>query len=90
MKVILAGATFATLMVLPLFAQSQAAEGPASSQVYPEKKQHPKKHLGTAYRGIDGSAWNSDLPASNANPLKEGLCSTAPEFCPDYHGANGA
>jgi hypothetical protein len=90
MKVILAGAAFATLMVLPLFAEWQAAEGPAYSQLYLEKNQHSKKYLGAAYRGIDGFAWNSDLPTSNANPLKEGLCSIAPEFCPDYHGANGA
>jgi hypothetical protein len=88
MKTILVGVAFATFLVLPLLAQSQAAEGPSYSRAYPRKK-HLKKHLGAAYRGLDGSAWNSAQPTSNADPKKQGLCSTAPGFCPDYHGGNG-
>ena len=86
MKIILAGVAFATLMALPLFAQSQATEGPSHSRAYPEQK---KQLRADAYRGLDGSAWNSNQPASNADPMKEWLCSTAPGFCPDYHGDNG-
>jgi hypothetical protein len=93
MKTILAGVAFAAFLVLPVSAQSQAAEGPTYSQAYPQEKhlrKHLTKHLGPTYRGFDGSAWNSDQPASNADPMKDGLCSTAPDFCPDYHGSNGA
>jgi hypothetical protein len=46
--------------------------------------------LGAAYRAPNGSAWNSNQPASNADPMKEWPCNTAPAFCPDYHGDNGA
>jgi hypothetical protein len=89
MKTILAGVAFAALLVLPLSAQSQAAEGPIYARAQPQKK-HITKHLGPTYRGFDGSAWNSDQPMSNADRMKDGLCSTAPDFCPDYHGSNGA
>jgi hypothetical protein len=89
MKTILVGVAVAALLALPLSAPSQASEGPSYSRAYPQKK-HLPKHLGTSYRGLDGFSWNSDQPASNAAPMKDGLCSTAPEFCPDYHGSNGA
>ena len=89
MKNILVGVAFAAFLVLPLSAQSQASEGPTYSRAYPHKK-HLTKHLGTSYRGPNGSAWNSDQPTSNAGPMKDWLCGTAPEFCPDYHGSNGA
>ena len=85
-KMILAGVVVATLMVSPLFARSQAAEAASRSRVHPG----PKKQSGAAYRYLGGSAWNSNQPTSDANPMKQGLCSTAPAFCPDYHGSNGA
>jgi hypothetical protein len=93
MKTALVGVAVAAFLVLPLSAASQAAEGPSYSRAYPQKKhltKHLIKHLGATYRGLNGSAWNSNQPASNAAPMKDGLCSTAPEFCPDYHGSNGA
>jgi len=94
MKTILVVVAFATFTVLPSFASSQATEGPSYSRTYPEQKKHFKKHLtnplGAAYRASNGSAWNSNQPASNADPMKEWPCSTAPAFCPDYHGDNGA
>jgi hypothetical protein len=90
MKMILVVVAFATFTVLPPFAQSPATEGPSYSRAYPEQKKHFKKHLGAAYRAPNGSAWNSNQPASNADPGKAALCSTAPAFCPDYHGDNGA
>ena len=90
MKTILVGVAFAALLVLPLSAQSQASEGRTCSRAaYPQKK-HLTKHVGATYRGLNRSAWNFDQPRSNANPMKDGLCSTAPEFCLDYHGSNGA
>jgi len=93
MKTLLVGVAVAGFVVLPLFAASQAAEGPSYSRAYPQKKRlekHLTKHLGAGYRGLNGSAWNSNQPTSNAAPMKDGLCNTAPEFCPDYHGSNGA
>ena len=92
MKTILVGVAFAAFLVLPLSAQSQAAEGQSYARAYPQKKhvtKHVTTHLGAAYRGF-GSAWNSDHPTPNAGPINDGLCSTAPDFCPDYHGSNGA
>jgi hypothetical protein len=85
MKMILAGVAFAAFMIWSLFAQSQATEGPSHSRAYPEQKMQ----LGAAYRGLDGSAWNSTQPTSNADSMKQGLCSTVRAFCPDYHGGNG-
>jgi hypothetical protein len=85
MKTILAGVVLAALMASPLFAQSQTNDGLSDSRTYPEQK----KRLGAAYRGLDGAAWNSTQPTSNADPKKQGLCSTAPGFCPNYHGGNG-
>jgi hypothetical protein len=101
MKTNLVGVAFAAFLVLPLSAPSQAAEEPATSQAYPQKKhaakhatrhltKHLTQHLGATYRGFDGSAWNSIQPAPNAAPINDRLCSTAPDFCPDYHGSNGA
>jgi hypothetical protein len=84
-KIIPAGVVFAALMVSPLVAQSHTTEGPSHSRTYPEQK----KQLRAVYRGLDGSWSNSLQPTSNADSLKQGLCSTAPAFCADYHGGNG-
>jgi hypothetical protein len=84
MKSILVGVAFATFMLLPLSAPLQASEGPSHSRAHPEQK----NPLPAAYRGL-GSAWNSIQPTSNASSMNQGLCSTAPSFCPDYHGSNG-
>ena len=85
MKIIAAGVVFAALMVSPLAAQSHTTEEPSHSRTYPEQK----KQLRAAYRGLDGSGSNSGQPTSNADSMKQGLCSTAPGFCPDYHGGSG-
>jgi hypothetical protein len=84
-KIIAAGVVFAALMVSPLAAQSHTTEEPSHSRTYPEQK----KQLRAAYRGLDGSGSNSGQPTANAESIKQGLCSTAPGFCPDYHGGNG-
>jgi hypothetical protein len=76
-KIILVGVAFATLMTSPLFAQPQTTERPPHSRVYLEQK----KQLRAAYGGFD--AWNSNRPTFNPAPMKQGLCSTAPSFCPD-------
>ena len=85
MKVIIAGVTLVTLMVSPLHAQLQATEGSSHSRAYPEQKEQ----LRAVYLGVDGAAWNSSQSRSNADSMKQRLCSTAPGFCPDYHGGNG-
>jgi hypothetical protein len=88
-KIFAAGVAVAMLMVSPLHAQLQTSEGPSHSRAYPEQK----GQLRATYLGPDGSAWNSGHPRSNADsnedPMRQRLCSTAPGFCPDYHGGNG-
>jgi hypothetical protein len=85
MKTILDGVAFAALVALPLFAPSQATVESSHLRAYPEQK----KQLRAARRGLDGSASNSNRPRPNADPGEQWLCSTAPAFCPDYHGDNG-
>jgi hypothetical protein len=84
MRVILAGAACAVLMVSPLFAQSQNAERPLYSRAYQAQKTQSRMDA----RAFDGAAWSSRA-TPNPDPTKQGLCSTAPSFCPDYHGSNG-
>jgi hypothetical protein len=83
-KVNFVAAAFAAFMVLPLSVPSQAAQEPSHSRAHSTQK----RQLGVAYRGLDGPTWDSNQPMSDADRMK-GLCSTAPEFCPDYHGSNG-
>ena len=85
MKMIAARVAVAMLMVSPLHAQLQTSEGSPHSRAYPEQK----RQLRAAYLGVDGSAWNSSQSRSNVDSMKQRLCSTAPGFCPDYHGGNG-
>ena len=84
MKVILVGVAFATLMASPLFAQSQSTEEPPHSGAYLEQEKQR-----VDYRGFNGAVRKSNQPTPNLDPMKQGLCSTASGFCPDYHGGNG-
>jgi hypothetical protein len=85
MKIILVSAASMMLLASPLRARSQTAEGPSHSRVY----SRPRKQLGAGYRGLDGSERKSYGSASHPQPANQGLCSTAPGFCADYHGSNG-
>jgi hypothetical protein len=85
MRIILAGVVLATLMASPLLAQSQSTEGPPHSGAHLDQK----KQLRVGYRDLGGAAPKSNQPASKPDPRKQGLCSTAPGLCPDYHGGNG-
>jgi hypothetical protein len=84
MKAILAGVAFAALMTSPLFAQSQSAE----KSLYSRAHQAQKTQSRVDARAFDGAA-GSSRQAPNPDPMKRGLCSTAPSFCADYHGSNG-
>jgi hypothetical protein len=89
MKAIHVRLVLAAFVVLPVFAPSQATEGQSHSRAYRVQE----KQSGAAYRGPDGPAWNSNQPKSkpeSSTDVMKGLCSTAPAFCPDYHGGNGA
>lgn len=86
MKMILVGVAFATFMVSPLVAPSQATEGPSHFRAYPEQK----KRSHATYRGLDRAASNSSRPTPSAVSMEQRLCSTTPAFCPDYHGDNGS
>lgn len=85
MKIVLVGAAFVTLMASPVLARSQNTEGRSHSRAYLEQR----RQSGAAYRGLDGSERKSYGPASHPPPANQGLCRTAPGFCPDYHGSNG-
>jgi hypothetical protein len=84
-KLILACVAFATLTASPLFAQSQANERPPYPRTYPEQK----KQLRANHRDLDARAQAPDYSTFNPSPMNQGLCSTAPGFCSDYHGSNG-
>jgi hypothetical protein len=80
MKTILAGVVLTALLVQPVFAQSQH-DGLHASGVY--LKQDKK------FRGDIQEPFFSAQPTPNQDPTEQGLCATAPGFCPDYHGENG-
>jgi hypothetical protein len=82
MKMILAGVAFATLMAAPVFAQPQRNEGTLASVIYQKQKQQFR----VDYYGRSLSASKSKQPTSNPDPMEQWPCSTAPDFCPDYHG----
>ena len=82
MKMLLAGVAFATLMATPVFAQPQRNEGSLASGIY----QKQKKQFYVDYHGLSLSARKSNQP--NPDPMEQWPCSTAPDFCPDYHGDN--
>jgi hypothetical protein len=84
MKMILAGVAFATLMAAPVFAQPQRNEGTLASVIYQKQKQQVR----VDYDGRSLSASKSKQPTSNPDPMEQWPCSTAPDFCPDYHGDN--
>jgi hypothetical protein len=85
MKVVLAGVAFAALMTSPLFAQPQSVEKPLyNSRAYLAQKTQSRMDA----RAFDGAAWSSRA-TPNPDPMKQWPCSTAPSFCPDYHGDNG-
>jgi hypothetical protein len=85
MKMLLAGVAFATLMATPVFAQPQRSEGSlASGMNLKQKKQFRVDH-----RALYLSARKSYQSTSNPDPMEQWPCSTAPDFCPGYHGDNG-
>jgi hypothetical protein len=86
MKVVLAGVAFAALIASPLFAQAQSIETPLRSGIYWEQKKQSR----VGDQGPDRYARKFNQPASIPDPMKPGLCSTTPGFCPDYHGSNGS
>jgi hypothetical protein len=49
----------------------------------------PQRNDGSFASGIYQSARKSNQPTSNPDTMKQWPCSTAPDFCPDYHGDNG-
>jgi hypothetical protein len=82
MKMVFAGVAIATLMAAPVFAQPKGNEVSLASATY----QKQKMQFRVDYHGLSLSARKSKQLASNADPMEQWLCSTAPDFCPDYHG----
>ena len=74
MRIILIGVALAALIASPLSAQPQTT----------------KRQSHAAYRELDEPARKPRQPTLFPVPTGQGLCSTAPSFCPGYHGSNGA
>jgi hypothetical protein len=85
MKMLLAGVAFATLMATPVFAQPQRNEGSLASGMHLKQK----KQFRVDHRALYLSARKSYQSTSNPDPMEQWPCSTAPDFCPGYHGDNG-
>ena len=73
MRIIVIGVVLATVMASPLSAQPQAT----------------KQQWYSAYGQSNGPARKPLPPTLFPATTPEGLCSTAPGFCPGYHGSNG-
>jgi hypothetical protein len=78
-KLILAGVAFAALLAPPLFAQSPRYERPASGIYLNRQMQF----------WIDNRDQHSLARESSQDAAGNSLCSTAHDFCPDFHGDNG-
>lgn len=85
MKMILAGLVLTTLITAPAFAQPQRNEGSPASAIHLRQK----KQLGVDYRALYLSTQKSNQPTSYPDASEQRLCSTAHDFCRDFHGDNG-
>jgi hypothetical protein len=85
MKAALAGAAFALLIASPLFAQSENARISR-----PILSQEQKYQLRAGNLDLDRQTRKTSQSTANPETAKQSLCSTAPGFCPDYHGSNGS
>jgi hypothetical protein len=79
MKMILAAVALATLFASSVFAQSPRHQGPASAIYLNQQKQF----------GADNRDLYVPAPWSNQDATDNSLCSTAHDFCPNFHGDNG-
>ena len=83
MKSIFVGAALGVFLVSPLFAEQQGDSAFRRSSDY----QQQRKSLRAVYPGSESP---SRKVAPNTESSNRSLCSTAPGFCPDYHGSNGS
>jgi hypothetical protein len=79
MKMILAGVAFATILASPVSAQSASHEGTRPSRIY-------LKHGQSDVDYRDPYLPAQSQPTPNPDPTKQWPCSTAPDFCPNFHG----
>jgi hypothetical protein len=84
MKTIIAILAF-VLFASPIFARPQNNKRPPASKI----DLRPIEQLRADYRSAYWSGPNSFQPAFRSRKRKQELCSTAHDFCPNYHGDNG-
>lgn len=77
MKMVLAVVAFATLLGSPGFCQAAGLGDPQT-----QKKQFRVDDRDPYFR--------QNGPAPKSDPTEQWPCSTAPQFCSDYHGENGS
>jgi hypothetical protein len=85
MKTILAGAACATFLALAFSAPSQASEGSPAANIYAQQNQQS----GAGDQGFYLRGRKPNQPTLNWDTTDPSLCSTAHDFCPNYHGDNG-
>jgi hypothetical protein len=78
MKMILAAVAFAALMAPPTFARSPRYEAPAAPVYLNQQNQF----------GVNNRDPYMFAPRSQQHAMDKSLCSTAHDFCPDFHGYN--
>jgi hypothetical protein len=77
MKMLLAGVAFAAILASPVSAQSSSHEETRPSGMY---LKHGRSDVD--YREPHLPAQSKSAP----DPMERWPCSTAPDFCPGYHG----
>ena len=89
------GKRFLTISILlPLVAISATAHAGSTVTSYWPSAARPSVHGQTSTaqsrpRDAFASGAYRDLSTSNPDSMELRLCSTAHDFCPDYHGDNG-
>ncbi len=78
MKMILAGVAFAALLATPVLAQPLRASGRPATGLYLNNAQ--------ARGGFQDPSFTA--LTRDRNSMQQSLCSTAHDFCPDFHGDN--
>jgi hypothetical protein len=85
MKTIIVVAALIALIAPPVFAQSQGNERSRHASIYQRQKLQRDIDLRRLYL----SGQRSAQPILNLDPTEQWPCSTAPDFCPNFHGDNG-
>jgi hypothetical protein len=84
MKTIIVVAALIALIAPPASAQSRGKERSAHAGIY--QRQKLQRHIDLRRLYLSGQ--RSSQPIFNPDPAEQWPCSTAPDFCPNFHGDN--